>query len=60
MFQLGDYTSIKSIKSSSDINKFENHYFSISVNVLGYENLVYPVRISEHNYKRERALLIFY
>ena len=30
----------------SDINKFENHNSSISVNVFGYENL----RISKHNY----------
>ena len=37
----------------SDINKFKNHNSSISVNVFGYEKLVYPLRISEHNYKRE-------
>ena len=37
----------------SDINKFENHNYSISVNVFGYENLVYPLRISKHNYKRK-------
>ena len=37
----------------SNINKFENHNFSISVNVFGYENLVYPLRIRKHNYKRE-------
>ena len=36
----------------SDINKFEKHNSSISVNVFGYEKLVYPLRISEHNYKR--------
>ena len=36
----------------SDIDKFENHNSSISVNVFGYEKLVYPLRISEHNYKR--------
>ena len=41
----------------SDINKFENQNSSISVNVFGYENLVYPLRISKHNV---RALLIFY
>ena len=40
----------------SDINKFENHNSSISVNVFGYENLVYPLRISEHNYKRESTV----
>ena len=40
----------------SNINKFENHNSSISVNVLGYENLVYPLRISKHNYKRESTV----
>ena len=40
----------------SDINKFENHNASISVNVFGYERLVYPLRISEHNYKRESTV----
>ena len=35
------------------INKFKNHNSSISVNVFAYENLVYPLRISKHNYKRE-------
>ena len=34
---------------------FENHN-SISVNVFGYENLVYPLRISQHNYKRESTV----
>ena len=37
----------------SDINKLENHNSSISFNVFGYEKLVYPLRISKHNYKRE-------
>ena len=37
----------------SDINKFENRNSSISVNVFGYDKLVYRLRISEHNYKRE-------
>ena len=37
----------------SDINKFQNHNSSISVNVFGNENLVYPLRISKHNYERE-------
>ena len=41
----------------SDINKFENHNPSISVNVFGYENLVYLLRIVKHNY---RAMLIFH
>ena len=40
----------------SDINKFENHNSSISVNVIGYEKLVYPLRISKHNYKRESTV----
>ena len=40
----------------SDINKFENHNSSISVNVFGYEKLVYPLRISKNNYKRERTV----
>ena len=47
----------------SDINKFESHNSSISVNVFGHENLVYPLRISKHNYKRESTvnlLLISY
>ena len=41
---------------------FENHNSSITVNVFGYENLVYPLRISENNYKCEstvNALLIY-
>ena len=33
-----------------DINKFENHNSSISVNVFGYD------RISGHNYKRESTV----
>ena len=40
----------------SDINKFEKHISSISVNLFGYEKLVYPLRISEHNYKRESTV----
>ena len=43
----------------SDMNKFENHNYLISVNVFGYENLIYPLRIGKHNYK-VRVLLIFY
>ena len=42
-----------------DINKFENHNSSISVNVFDYEKAVYPLTISKHNYK-VRLLLIFY
>ena len=40
----------------SDINKFENHNSSISVNVFGYEKSVYPLRISNHNNKRESTV----
>ena len=40
----------------SDINKFENHNSSISVNVFGYKNVVYPLRIRKHNYKRESTV----
>ena len=36
-----------------DINKLENHNSSISVNVIGYEKLVYLLRMSEYRYKRE-------
>ena len=37
----------------SDINKFENHNSSFPLNVFGYGNLVYPLRIRKHKYKRE-------
>ena len=40
----------------SDINKFEIHNSSISVKVFGYENLVFPLRISKHNYKRDSTV----
>ena len=40
----------------SDNNKFENHNSSISLNVFGYEKLVYPLKISKHNYKRESTI----
>ena len=40
----------------SDINKFEKHNSSISVNIFGYEKAVYPLRISKHNYKRESTV----
>ena len=40
----------------SDINKFENHNSSISVNVFGYDKLVYPRTISEHKYKHESTV----
>ena len=35
----------------NDINKFEIHNSSISVNAFGYKKLVYPLRIIKHNYK---------
>ena len=38
------------------VNEFENHNSSISVNVFGYENLVYPLRIRVHNYKYESSV----
>ena len=40
----------------SNISKFENHNSPISVNVFGYEKLVYPHRISKYNYKRESTV----
>ena len=48
-----NWKGIKFPVNLSDINNFENHNSSISVNVFGYQNLVYPLRISKHNYKRE-------
>ena len=51
----------------SDINKFENHNSSISVNVFSYEKSVYPLRIivytlriSKHNYNRERSVNLLF
>ena len=35
-----------------------NDNSSISVNVIGYEKAVYPLRISKHNYKRESTVNI--
>ena len=45
----------------SDINKSENHNYSMAVNVFCYEKLVCPLTISGHNYKRESTvtLLLF-
>ena len=41
----------------SIINKFENHNSSVIMNkVFGYENLIYSLRISKHNYKRESTV----
>ena len=47
-----NWEGVKFPVNLSDINKFENHNSSISVYVFSYENLVYPLRISTHNYKR--------
>ena len=40
----------------SDINKFENHTSSIYINVFSYEKLIYSLRISKHNFKRESTV----
>ena len=40
----------------SDINKLENINSSISVNVFGYEKLIFPLRLSKHNYNRESTV----
>ena len=40
----------------SDINKLENHNSSISINVFGFETLIYPLRISKHTYKRQSTV----
>ena len=57
-FQFLNWEGLKFRVNLSDINKFENHNASISVNVFGYEKLVYPLRISKHNYKRESTVNI--
>ena len=51
-----NWEGLKFSVNLSGINKFENHNSSISVNVFGYEKLVYPLRISKHNYKRESTV----
>ena len=48
-----DWEGLKFPVNLSDINKFKKHNSSIFVNVFAYENAVYPLRISKHNYKRE-------
>ena len=40
-----NWEKLKFSVNLSDINKFENHNSSISVNVFGHENLGYPLRI---------------
>ena len=45
-----NWEGLKFIVNLSDINKFEKHNSSISVNVFSYENMIYPLRISKHNY----------
>ena len=51
-----NWESLKFPVSLSDINKSQNRNSSISVNVYGYEKYIYPLRISEHNYKRESTV----
>ena len=51
-----NWEELKFLVNLSDINKCTNHNSSNSVNVFGYEKLVYPLRISEHNYKRESTV----
>ena len=51
-----NWEGLKFSVNLSDINKFESHNSSNSVNVFFYENLVYPLRISKHNYKRESTV----
>ena len=53
-----NWEGLKFTVNFSDINKFENHNSSITVNVFGYEKLDYPLRISEYNYKRESTVNI--
>ena len=53
-----DWDGLKFPVNLNDISKFENHNFSISVNVFGYEKQVYPLRISKHNYKRESNVIL--
>ena len=50
--QVLNWEGLKFPVNLSDINKFENHNSSISVNLFCYEKLVYPLRIRKHNYKR--------
>jgi len=40
------------------IDKFEKQNPTISVNVLGFENSIYPLRISEHVYKPDTKTII--
>ena len=51
-----NWDDVKFPVNLSDMNKFDNHNSSISVNVFGYEKAVYPLRISKHNYKRESTV----
>ena len=51
-----NWESLKFPVSLIYFGKFENNNSSISVNVFSYEKLVYPLRISEHNYKRESSV----
>ena len=51
-----NWNDLKFPVNLSDINKFENHNSSISVNVYGYEKAIYSLRVSKHNYKRESTV----
>ena len=51
-----NWEGLKFTVSLSDINNFENRNSSLSVNLFGYEKLIYPLRISEHNSKRESTV----
>ena len=57
--KIHNWEGLKFPVNLSDINKFENHNSSISVNAFGYENLVYPLRIIKHNCKREGTLNLY-
>ena len=54
--EIFNWDGLKFPVNLNDINNFENYNSSIAVNVIGYEILVYPLRISNHNYKRERTV----
>ena len=51
-----NWEGLKFPNSLSGINNFDNRNSSIYVNVFGFEKLIYPLRISVHNYKRERTV----
>ena len=57
--EVHNWESLKFSVIVSAFNKFDTSNSSISVNVFGYEKLIYPLRISEHNYKRESTVNLF-